>query len=393
MSNDGEKLYVKDVKPVEAPLQKEESLLKEMTEVDRLVRAREARDLFGVDGAGTTVAVLDTGLRTTHVDFAGRVVSPGRNFTPDNGGDDSDPTDGQGHGTNVSGIICAGDIHTGIAPGARILPIKVLSNSGGGSFEWIRNALQWVLDHHANHGISVVCMSLGDGGNYQSDANFTGDGIGNLIRKLADVGVVCCVAAGNDYHTHNSRQGMGYPAIFHETVSVGAVYDANEGSFSYQSGAAAFSTAPDRITPFSQRLHGRIGGDCATDIFAPGAPVTSSGILNDQGESIQHGTSQATPVIAGVVLLLQAYHKRVTGKLPAVADVLGWLRQGSAVIHDGDDEHDNVLHTGLSFNRVNAVAALRACGRDIMVKELSVAGTGFGRAAQSDHNAYRTAAE
>jgi len=376
MISSGENLYADSVKPVEAPLQKEEAFLPELTEVDRLVRAAEARSLFKVDGAGTTVAVLDTGLRTTHVDFAGRVL-PGRNFTPDNGGDPADPSDGQGHGTNVAGIICAGDIHIGIAPGARIVPVKVLGNDGSGSFAGIRDALQWVIDHHREHGISAVCMSLGDGGNYQNDEDFPGDGIGSRMRQLSELGVVCCVAAGNDYHSHNSVQGMGYPAIFRETVSVGAVFDENEGSFSYQSGAVAFSTAPDRITPFSQRLHARVGAGCATDIFAPGAPVTSSGILNDQGESIQHGTSQATPVITGVVLLLQALHKRLTGQLPPVADVMRWLERGAATIHDGDDEHDNVLHTGLDFHRVDAVSALLACARDALMCELAAAGRGL----------------
>jgi subtilisin family serine protease len=376
MKRSSEPLYGKDVEPVDTPLQKEEAFLPELIEVDLLVRAGEARTLFNVDGNGTTVAVLDTGLRTTHVDFAGRVL-PGRNFTSDNGGDPADPSDGQGHGTNVSGIICAGDIHTGIAPGAKIVPVKVLGNNGGGSFAGIRDALQWVIDHHAEHGISAVCMSLGDGGNYQDDQSFPGDAIGSRMRTLADLGIVCCVAAGNDYHTHNSVQGMGYPAIFRETVSVGAVYDADEGSFSYQSGAVAFSTAPDRITPFSQRLHPKVGAECATDIFAPGAPVTSSGILNDQGESIQHGTSQATPVVTGVVLLLQALHKRLTGQLPAVADVMRWLEQGSDAIQDGDDEHDNVLHTGLPFRRVDAVLALHACAQDALKCELAAAGCGL----------------
>ncbi|MFD3429170.1 S8 family peptidase [Nocardia fluminea] len=361
------------VVPVEKPLQSDLTVMPELLEVDLLVRAAEARTKFNVDGSGMTVAVLDTGLRTTHVDFAGR-VRVGRNFTSDNNGSPTDPSDGQGHGTNVAGIICAGGVHTGMAPRANIVPVKVLGNSGGGSFLAIRDALLWVLANRESLGISAVCMSLGASDNNTSDADFAGDGIGEVMRKLTDAGVACCVAAGNDYFAHNSAQGMSYPAIFRHTISVGAVYDGDEGSFSYGSGATALSTAPDRITPFSQRLHSSVGGDCATDVFAPGAPTTSSGIRNDSGESIQHGTSQATPVVAGVVLLVQQFHLRVAGTMPSVADVRKWLLAGAVPIVDGDDEEDNVVHTGQTFSRISAFGALTACAKDVARSALIEAG-------------------
>lgn len=363
-------IHVHDVKAVEAPVQRETSFLPELIQASSLIKVNEARDLFKVAGEGAVVAVLDTGLRTSHHDFKGRVVSP-KNFTADNGGNADDATDGQGHGTNVAGVICAGDLHVGMAPKAKIVPIKVLSNTGGGSFESISKALQWVVDNHKTHGISAVCMSLGDSGNYQSDAIFQNDQIGARIKTLRAQGVACCIAAGNDYFAHNSAQGMGYPAILSGSVSVGAVYDFDEGPFGYQSGAQAFTTAPDRITPFSQRLHKKVGGAFSTDIFAPGAPMTSSGILNDAGESVQHGTSQATPVIAGVILLLQSYHLRATGKLPSVDALVGWLTSSAVDIQDGDDENDNVLHTGLTFKRVDALAALTACAKSLAKAELA----------------------
>lgn len=99
---------------------------------------------------------------------------------------------------------------------------------------------------------------------------------------------------------------MAYPAIVRESVSVGAVYDAREGPFSYASGAQTTESGPDRITPFSQRLHRTVAPETFTDVFAPGAPITSSGIESDEGESTQHGTSQATPVTVGEALSRQA---------------------------------------------------------------------------------------
>ena len=166
---------------------------------------------------------------------------------------------------------------------------------------------------------------------------------------------------------------MSYPGIIRHCVSVGAVYDDFEGAFSYSSGAQAFSSAPDRITPFSQRLHETVNAACRTDIFAPGAPITSAGIHGAHGESIQHGTSQATPVTAGVILLMQALFKRVAGQLPPVDLIVDLLRQSAVTINDGDDERDNVRHTGLDFLRVDAVGALEAVGRHLQ-KELLLTG-------------------
>jgi subtilisin family serine protease len=355
---------------VEAPIQLDEPQpLPPLPEVSALIRVRQARDTFEVDGSGLSVAVMDTGLRTTHVDFAGRVRTQ-RSFTGDNNGNPNDASDGNGHGTNVTGIIAANADHVGIAPGAGVIPLKVLSNSGGGSFEGIADALQWVIDHRVEFDISAVCMSLGDGGNYTSD-DFEGDPLRGKLQTLRDNRVAVVIAAGNDYFTHGSQQGMGYPGILRASVSVGAVYDAVEGGFQYRSGAEAFSTAPDRITPFSQRLHESVNPNTRTEILAPGAPVTSSGINNDHGESVQHGTSQATPVTVGVILLMQHFLLRTTGELPSVDDLETWLRNGGVRILDGDDEQDNVEHTNLEFIRLDAFGGLDAVRRHLLTRMLA----------------------
>jgi subtilisin family serine protease len=358
------------VQPVPPPVQFDHGQFGlELVQVDTLVRATKARQTFDVDGTGLAVAVLDTGLRATHVDFVGRVIAQ-HNVTTDNNGNADDAADGQGHGTNVTGIIAAGGMHMGMAPKVRIVPVKVLSNTGGGSFQGILDGLNWVSNHRVELGITAVCMSLGDGGNYQADDDFSVDELRSAIAGLRALGVAVVVAAGNDYFSHSSQQGMAYPAIFRETISVGAVYDFDEGPFSYASGAEAFSTAPDRITPFSQRLHQKVHAQCRTDVFAPGAPVTSSGISNDESESVQHGTSQAAPVVTGICLLLQQYFKRCTGELPSVDKLEGWIRAGGVTIHDGDDEQDNVLHTDLDFVRIDAVKALDAVRRDLQKASL-----------------------
>lgn len=342
-------------------------------EVDTLIRTAKARNSFQVTGKGLTVAVLDTGLRITHHDFVGRIRTQ-RNFTTDNGGDPNDVRDDNGHGTNVTGIIAAriGN-HTGIAPDAGIVPLKVLQNTGPTPFTTTREALQWVLDHHEEHQITVVSLSLGDPNkNLQNDDSFADDEVRRLIRQLRDRRIPAVVAAGNGYFKFQI-QGMSYPAILRETVSVGAVYDANVGNRTYKSGAEAFSTAADRITPFSQRLHETTNANCRTDIFAPGAPITSSGSATDDGESIQSGTSQATPVISGVLLLMQELYLRTKSELPPVDFLVTCLRNGAVALKDGDDEDDNVTHTGARFLRVDVMNALDAVRRQLQLELLTTA--------------------
>ena len=355
-----------EIKQVEPPaVQFDSPQVPFLVEVDEFVRASQARQLFQVTGKGLCAAVLDTGLNTKHVDFAGRIFAT-RNFTPDNGGDANDVTDGNGHGTNVAGIVLAKGDHFGMAPEANVAPLKVLKNSGGGSFAWVGDALDWVLQNRAAHNISAVCMSLSDGGNYIDDTPFATSALAKKIADLRDAKVAVVVAAGNDYFTHKSKQGMGYPGIIRQTVSVGAVFDAEEGSFGYSSGAKAFSTRAGQITPFSQRLHPSVNRITRTEIFAPGAPVTSSGINGMHGESVQHGTSQAAPVTVGIILLLQEFYQRHAGELPTVNQLTSWLRRGGVAILDGDDEDDNVKHTNLTFLRLDAVRALTAAYRELV---------------------------
>jgi subtilisin family serine protease len=355
------------IPPVDKPVQFEQAN-SFLIEVDDFLWVSRARTAFRLTGKGFTAAVLDTGLNASHVDFTGRVPVQ-RNFTPDYGGDPNNAADGNGHGTNVAGIIAAGGDHIGMAPEANIIPLKVLGNTGGGDFRFVDQALGWVLQNREQYNITAACMSLGDGGNYTDDRSFSRTSvqasIQDKIRQLRQAKVAVMIAAGNDFFKHESKQGMSFPGILRECVSVGAIYDADEGGFSYGSGAVAHSTRAGQITPFSQRLHPSINASTYTDIFAPGAPVTSSGILSDHGESTQHGTSQAAPVVTGIILLMQEFFCRVTGQMPEVSELITWMRRGGIQIIDGDDENDNVKHTNLSYVRIDAFSGLDAVRREL----------------------------
>lgn len=338
-------------------------------QVNDVVRAQQAREKYQVDGSELTVAVLDTGLRTSHIDFRKRVLAT-VNFTADNQRRRSDVTDGNGHGTNVTGIIAANGRHVGIAPNTNLISLKVLPDQGKGNFEAVRQALGWVLEHHEQYRITALCLSLGDGGNHVSD-QFSTCPLRPLLQALRQQSVAVVAAAGNDFYAHRSDPGMCYPAILEDVISVGAVYDDNIGECIYPNGAVAFSTGADVITPFSQRLHQKHNPHRYTDIFAPGAATASSGIQDDYAQCTLHGTSQAAPVVTGVILLMQQYYWQLTKRRPSIASLVRWLRASGTSILDGDDEHDNVANSHLPYVRLDAFSALQTMATELRTKSRS----------------------
>lgn len=332
-------------------------------QIDALLGVPRAREAFRVDGTGLAAAVLDTGLRVTHRCFTGRVLE-GRNFTGVGGADDV--SDANGHGTNVAGLIAAGtsDERRGIAPGAKVVPLKVLPAE---TIEPIVAALNWVLKNSGRLGISVVNMSLGvPGVNLIDDVDARAEHpqLHQVLARLHSENIAVCVAAGNDYFRFQ-QEGMSIPAIFREAIAVGAVYDSSVGSRFYD-GAVAMMTRADQITPFSQRLSKEASPECYTDVFSAGGGATSAGALSDDDTSTQDGTSQAAPTVAGVVLLLQQHYLRLTNKLPPVGLLQDVLRSTSRWLVDSEeDQDDNVVNTGRRFPRISAFESLVAIDRHV----------------------------
>lgn len=337
--------------------------------VEKLLDAVQARADFKVDGSGLTVAVLDTGLRTTHECFTGRVLET-RNFLAMGSEDDLDVSDTHGHGTNVTGIIAADadDERSGIAPRANIVALKVIPAP---TFVTVQNALLWVNENAERLGITVVNLSLGS-----PDTNFLDDveavqqypEMLRILESLASKKIAVVVAAGNSYFRFQ-KEGMSVPAIFRSVISVGAVYDDSFGRKSYRDGSEAVSTHLDQITPFTQRLSKETSSECYTDIFSSGGSVVSAGSESDTASSKQDGTSQAAPSIAGLILLMQEYYKRLRGELPPIPLLQEVLRATSTWILDADRAEDNVLHTEKRFPRANARQSLRALHKALQTQE------------------------
>ena len=305
----------------------------------------------GVDGTGFSVAVLDTGIDLDHPffgpDLDGDGVADRIVYNQDFVGGDPDAQDGHGHGSNVSSIIASSSpTYPGVAPGVDIIHLQVLNDNGSGTFAGIEQALQWVAANAGTYNIAAVNMSLGDGGNYAGPVSRYG--LSDEMAALAAMDVAVVSAAGNSFYSFDSVPGVAYPAADPSSLAVGAVYADGESGWYYGSGAKAFTTAPDRIAPFSQRH------TLLTEVFAPGAPIVGASATG--GLTVMHGTSQAAPQVAGATVLAQQLAERELGRRLSVAELRQLLAAHSVSVHDGDDEDDNVTNTGADYLRLDMLA-------------------------------------
>jgi len=220
-------------------------------------------------GAGSTIFVLDTGVRSSHSDFGGRASSAldmSSGSLRECRGDANCARDSQGHGTHCAGT--AGGRSYGVAPSAAVRSVKVLSDQGSGSWSWSYEALDWLATGNArNVRPAVASMSLGGSGTQQA--------MRTAVDAAVNSGVVVVVAGGND----NSDACGFSPAFVPSAITVGS------------------TTSNDSRSSFSN--YGR-----CTDIWAPGSSVTSASHRSDTGTATLSGTSMACPHVSGGAALL-----------------------------------------------------------------------------------------
>jgi subtilisin family serine protease len=223
-------------------------------------------------GAGVKVAVVDTGVLATHEDLAGSVL-PGIDLAADKGTYDPSGTGGvdpAGHGTHVAGIIAAhannGVGVAGAAPGAKIIPVRVLDASGSGSSADVSEGIIWAADH----GARVINLSLGGG---------PSPGMQIAIQYARSKQVVTFAAAGNAFQDGNLPT---YPAAYPEAVAVGAVDQTlNHASFS-NTGSYVDVTAPgDLIWSTYGQGHAQYALMSGTSMATPYATATAALVLGE----------------------------------------------------------------------------------------------------------------
>ncbi len=213
---------------------------------------------YNATGSGVKAYIIDTGIRATHTEFAGRVIS---GFTAINDG--LGTNDGNGHGTHVSGTV--GGSTYGVAKNVTLVAVRVLDSSGSGTNSGVIAGVDFVTSDHQAGQPAVANMSLGGGISTALDTAVT-----NSIND----GVTYAIAAGND----NANACNSSPARVASAITVGS------------------TTMTDARSSFSNF------GTCV-DIFAPGSSITSSWRTSDTATNTISGTSMATPHVAGVAAL------------------------------------------------------------------------------------------
>lgn len=288
-------------------------------------------------GQGVTVAVLDTGVDSTHPDLAGSIVDEqcfcSNNCCPDGTANQSGPgsaTKAVLHGTHVTGIIVSKGLvaPAGVAPAAKVVAVKVLDDSGYGQlWDWI-SALDWIAANRPD--VQAVNMSLESETKFFGpcdSADATAIAFAQVIGALRDRGTLTFVASGN----YGLYHGMSSPACISSAVAVGAV------------------SKHDAIAPYSD-------ADLGLDLLAPGGMPSAPDVQPSEGivsTGLAHsaqalfGTSMATPHATGTAALLLAFAPTLS------ADELeGILKSTGMPIRDG--------RNGLVYPRLNTLAALNA---------------------------------
>ncbi len=306
------------------------------------------RAAYPFKGDGYSVAVLDTGIDYNHPALGGgwgkRVIA-GYDFV----NNDPDPMDDNGHGTHVAGIIGSSSTqYPGIAPDVNLIALKVLDANADGSWTTIDEGLKWVIAHEAQYNIIAVNLSLGSG-NYTTLPTVVLD---SDLATLKNDGLFLSVASGNGYATFGGQQGLAYPAVNPNVVSVGAVWDGSFPQQTWSSGAIDYTSAPDQVVSITQRSSG-------LDLLAPGAWINST--WNDGGYATLGGTSMAAGVVTGAAVLLhQALDAQGQHARTDEMDMLHIFQQTGVPVADNAKTATNEPTTGLVFPRLDLLAALNA---------------------------------
>jgi serine protease len=305
------------------------------------------------------VAVVDTGIVANHPELQ-RMLVPGYDFVSnqssagDGDGIDADANDatpaGQNasfHGTHVAGTVAAETFNgvgmVGVAPMARIMPIRVLGVTGSGSMYDIMQGIRFAAGLSNDSGTTparradVINLSLGGGGACTA-------AIADVMSNVRAQGVIVVAAAGNE-----SGAPVGMPANCANVIAVSAIaYDGSLATYS-NVGPQVAVTAPGGDSAKSSPA----GRDVIWSLSATWVSDAAGAQVRRPGYRALQGTSMATPHVAGVLALMRAVNPSIT---PAAVDTL--LAAGSLTDAVGAAGRNSQF----GYGRINALKAVQAAG-------------------------------
>jgi subtilisin family serine protease len=285
------------------------------------IGADVAQRRYAVTGRGVRVAILDTGADTTHADLREAIVAQhcfARGACAGGSSEASSAVDDHGHGSHVAGIVASrGHVSPpGFAPDAELVVLKVNdSRNAGRESDWVAG-LDWLADNHETLGVRVVNLSLGTTAmvtGTTQDCDREHPALASAVANLTRAGISVFAASGN----RGSTSAMPAPACNSGVIAVGATYDSSMGrqppvsvgwTYAARWGSAFADCSDeqsglDRITCFTNATS-------RLDLVAPGGPIVSDSVRGST--DTYWGTSQASPVAAGVAALMFACRPTLT---------------------------------------------------------------------------------
>lgn len=233
----------------------------------------------GVGSVNVDVAIIDTGIDTTHPDLN---VVGGKNFTSRSA---TNYSDGNGHGTHVAGTVAAKDNTigvVGVAPGARLWAVRVLDSTGSGTMSGVIAGVDWVTANAST--IEVANMSLGGGDSAT---------LKSAIDKAVAAGVTFVVAAGNS--SADARTSSPANSTNSGVITVSAL--SPDGTLAY-------------FSNYGLNYADDAGAENGVDVVAPGVNVNSTYLSGSY--TTMSGTSMASPHVAGTAALCKANNPTFT---------------------------------------------------------------------------------
>ena len=331
----------------------------------------------GALGEGVSVAIVDTGI-AQHPAF--KKNGRGKNGEKIVGWVDfvdgkKRPTDPNGHGTHVAGVIGNPDVGqdkepNGMAPKVGLVGVRVLDEKGAGNYETVIQGIQWVINHKAEYNIKVMNLSL-----YSLvQSPYWADPLDQAVMRAWAEGITVVVAAGND---GPKPMTISVPGNTPYVITVGAFTD----------NYTPTDWSDDYLTSFSA-AGPTLDGFIKPDLLAPGAHITSTMMpgsyvarnhdANWEGREYfsMAGTSQAAAVVSGTSALMLAQNPGLTPdqvKYRLLISALPWVNA------DGSDVLYSAWQQGAG--RINAYDA-------IFTTETSAANQGLNIMADLDGSAH-----